>query len=298
MPEPCPPHLGLVCITHTEDVRFKTITRTRLLQLPPALRALRLRDLYAENILRLHGAIRYCQTHGIRLYRLSSGLFPGCDEPPGGEVLATFAAELATIGQAATTAGIRLVMHPDQFVVLSSDDPAIVTMGIGILERLAWQLDLLGQPRSPWAAMELHGGKGDRARQLATVIASLPPAIRKRLVLENDERAYSAAEILAVCEATDTPMVFDAHHHIVHDQLDSYDHPSVADYLAAARQTWPDPAWQLVHISNGRSAFGDRAHSDLITAMPAAFQAAPWIEVEAKHKEVAIAGLRREWLTR
>jgi UV DNA damage endonuclease len=56
------------------------------------------------------------------------------------------------------------------------------------------------------------------------------------------------------------------------------------------------PEWQLVHISNGRTAFNDRHHSDLITAMPSAYARAPWIEVEAKHKELAIENLRDWWL--
>jgi UV DNA damage endonuclease len=63
--------------------------------------------------------------------------------------------------------------------------------------------------------------------------------------------------------------------------------------LMKARDTWPDPAHQLVHISNGREGFNDRQHADLITTMPAAYAQAPWIEIEAKNKEEAIAALRR-----
>ncbi|MGB8508562.1 MAG: hypothetical protein WCD76_09165, partial [Pyrinomonadaceae bacterium] len=85
---------------------------------------------------------------------------------------------------------------------------------------------------------------------------------------------------------------------IVHEKLDSYDHPSVAEMVAAARTTWPVPEWQLVHISNGREAFGDRHHSDLITTMPAAYRDVPWIEVEAKEKELAVGKLQAEWLNK
>jgi len=53
-----------------------------------------------------------------------------------------------------------------------------------------------------------------------------------------------------------------------------------------------------VHISNGRTHFNDRAYSDLIQMMPEVFRHAPWIEVEAKHKEIAIAKLQEEWLER
>jgi UV DNA damage endonuclease len=192
--------------------------------------------------------------------------------------------------------GLRLVMHPDQFVVLSSDDANVIANSVGILRHHARVLDLLQQPRSPWAAIEIHGGKGDRADTLVRVIAELPEEVRARLALENDEYAYSAAEILDVCRRAGVPMVFDAHHHVVHESLDSYDDPSIAKYVAAARETWPDPTWQMVHISNGRDAFADAKHADYITVMPSAFRDVPWIEVEAKQKELAIERLQKTWL--
>jgi UV DNA damage endonuclease len=144
--------------------------------------------------------------------------------------------------------------------------------------------------------MNIHGGKSKRAEQLIKVISQLPEAIKSRLTLENDEYAYSASEILTVCQQAKIPMVFDAHHHICYENLDSYNHPSVAAMLEAARSTWTHPDWQLVHISNGETAFNDRKHSDLITAMPDSYYHAPWIEVEAKRKEEAIAYLRSWWL--
>ena len=99
-------------------------------------------------------------------------------------------------------------------------------------------------------------------------------------------------EIHEVCLRSGVPMVFDAHHHIVHEKLASYDDPGVAQMLAKARETWSDPAHQLVHISNGRSSFNDRQHSDLIETMPACYVQAPYIDIEAKAKEEAIQKLR------
>ena len=182
-------------------------------------------------------------------------------------------------------------MHPDQFVVLSSDSEDVVANSVKILQMHADIMDLLDQPRSPWALLEIHGGKADREDKLVARIAELPDAIRCRIGLENDEYAYSADEIHAVCVRAGVPMVFDAHHHIVHEKLDSYEHPSVAEMVARARATWPEPAHQLVHISNGREGFNDRQHSDLIATMPSSYLSAPYIEIEAKLKEEAIRGL-------
>jgi UV DNA damage endonuclease len=255
-----------------------------------------LRELYTANLQRLNTGLDFCSTSNIRLYRMPSAVFPFADEPVGAAVLTEFREALQTTGDRATSLGIRLVIHPDQFVVLSSDKPEVIENSIKILTTHAWIMDLLGQPRSPWAMMEIHGGKSDRAERLVQVIRNLPDPIRSRLALENDEYAYSASEILEVCRAAAVPMVFDAHHHVIHEKLESYEHPSVAEMLLAARTTWPVPEWQLVHISNGRESFADPHHSDLITVMPSSYHQVSWIEIEAKLKEQAIAKLRQDWL--
>ncbi|MDZ7963311.1 MAG: UV DNA damage repair endonuclease UvsE [Aulosira sp. DedQUE10] len=292
------PELGLVCITVDKKVRFRTMTRTRYLKLSLEHKESALRELYLHNLQRLNDALSFCQNNQIRLYRMPSGLFPLSDmeDEIGANILEEMSADLAKIGQLSHSLDIRIVLHPDQFVVLSSDSPEVVQTSIKILERHARTLDLLGLPRSPWSLMNIHGGKSQRTAQLVKVIAELPEAIKSRLTFENDEYAYSASEILAVCQQAGVPVVFDAHHHICHENLDSYDDPSVAEMFYAARETWENPDWQLVHISNGETAFKDRKHSELITAMPSVYHQAPWIEVEAKHKEEAIANLRSWWL--
>lgn len=287
--------LGLVCQTSTEEIRYRTITRTRLRSFPPDVQVTTLRELYLDNVRRISAAIDFCVKHKLRLYRLPSGLFPQCEEQPGYDVLSEMTEALAGIGDRVTAAGMRLVMHPDQFVVLSSDTPHVILNSIEILRHHARVLDLLRQPRSQWTAVEIHGGKGGRSDTLVRVISELPDEIRTRLALENDEYAYNAQQILDVCRRTGMPMVFDAHHHVVHEELDSYEHPSIAAVTAAARETWTDPAWQMVHISNGRDSFNDAKHADYVAIMPSAFRTVPWIEVEAKQKELAIARLRKTW---
>ena len=290
------PQLGLVCITSSDEVRFRAVTRKRLLQLDAAEQKRVLRGVYADNLARLNKALDFCKARGIRLYRMTSGLFPFADDAMGEDVLGEFAGAARRTGERALASGVRLVLHPDQFVVLSSDAPQVVANSLKIMRTHARVMDMLVQPRSAWATMILHGGKSDRAARLVEVTRSLPDEVRLRLAFENDEYGYGASEILEVCRAAGVPMVFDAHHHVCHEGLDSYDHPSVGEMLDAARETWPVPEWQLVHISNGRESFKDRHHSDLVNVMPASFRRAPWIEVEAKSKEQAIDKLREEWL--
>lgn len=290
------PELGLVCITASDRVRYRTITRKRLLALPEAEQRQALDALYRANLARFEGALDFCIEREIRLYRITTDLFPFADTELGAEILAGLRDAAGRAGRHATAAGIRLILHPDQFVVLSSDSPQVIANSVQILALHGRVMDYLEQPRSPWAAINVHGGKAGRGARLVETIRTLPDPVRLRLTLENDEYAYGARELLDICRAAGVPMVFDAHHHVCHEGLPSYDDPGVADLLAAARDTWPEPSWQLVHISNGRESFNDRRHSDLIAAMPAAYRQAPWIEIEAKHKELAIERLRADWL--
>lgn len=284
--------LGLVCMTESEEVRFRTLTRTRLHKLSPPEQRDALRRLYQANAESLRRGIAFCHRHAIPLFRIASDLFPFADTDLGEDVLHEFKDDLRTVGQEAQ--GLRLVMHPDQYVVLSSDRPDVVDNARRVLQLHGLLLDLLGQPRSPWAAVIIHGGKGDRAAQLVAQVQALPDSVRSRLVLENDERTYGALDILEICRASGVPMVFDAHHHVIHESARSYEDRSVAQMLQAASATWPKADWQLVHISNGRESFSDMRHSDLIGVMPSCYRHAPWIEVEAKAKERAIFHLRAQ----
>jgi UV DNA damage endonuclease len=292
--EPRVPALGLVCITVADTVRYRTLTRTNYLKLHENARAEKLRELYTDNLSRLLGALEFCRLHEIRLYRMSSQLFPMSDleDGVGATVLEELSPSMLEVGRRAARYNVRVVVHPEQFVVLSSDTPSVARNAVSILEGHARQLDWMGLPRSQWTTLLIHGGKGGRGDALVERITALPDNVRSRLALENDEHAYGAADILEVCRKADVPMVFDAHHHAVHAKLESYEDESVAHFTREARGTWSDPAWQIVHLSNGKDRFLDRRHSDLIDTFPSAFLIVPFVELEAKAKEVAIADLR------
>ena len=295
---PSPPKLGLVCITASPQIRYRTITRTNYLRLDAAARLAKLRELYASNTAKLLEALTFCFANDIELYRLTSQLFPMHDlaDGVGAAVLEEIAPQLLEVGRRSALYGIRVVIHPEQFVVLSSDSAAIAQNAVALLTGHARQLDMMGLPCTQWTTLLIHGGKGGRPDALKERIAALPDNVRLRLALENDEHAYGAQDILEVCQRAGIPMVFDAHHHVVHKQLDSYEDSSIAHFTDAARETWSDLAWQIAHLSNGKERFADRRHSDLIDHFPSAFLNVPFVEIEAKAKEIAILELRERLL--
>jgi UV DNA damage endonuclease len=257
-----------------------------------------MRALYAHNLDTLFGALQYCAERDIGLYRVTSDLFPMSDYALGQKLIAELSPGMAEFAIRANRMRIRILIHPDQYVVLSSLSAKVVANSMMILEHHARVFDLLGLPRSPWAAIILHGGKGGRHDALKRIIPKLPESVRTRLVLENDEHAYGAEEILDICRTTGIPMVFDIHHHLVKEDLPDYEHPGIALLLKAARGTWPVANWQIIHIihiSNGEKSLHDTRHSEVIDVMPRAALQSEWIEVEAKGKELAIERLRARY---
>ena len=291
------PQLGLVCITHGDAVRYRTLTRTRYLALEkPQHKFDKLLELYTYNLEVLFGALEFCTAHEIGIYRITSDLFPMADlgDGIGFEVLETLKPRMATFGLESLKRGVRAVIHPDQFVVLNSTSAQVVRNSVKTLLYHAQILDLLGLPRSSWTVMNIHGGKGGRSSQMVEIIRDLPDNIRSRLTLENDEYTYSAAQIFEICLEAGVSMVFDAHHHIVHEKLTRLDDPSIRAAVQLARATWTPFDWQLVHLSSGKNGLHDAKHHELILEFPEAFRSVGYVEVEAKNKELAIEDLKAQ----
>lgn len=288
--------LGLVCLTSDQvdkdkRISFRTITRKRLLTLSFDERVRVLDQLYRDNITMLDKAINYCVDNQIGMYRMSSSMFPFADwkeDQAFKHVLEMYADELQEIGTFAKDKGIRMVIHPDQFCVLSSDSADIVINSIRTLEHHAWMMDVMGLPQSTYAAMNLHGGKRDRSAQLKKTILGLPVGIRSRLTLENCEFSYDVNDLYDVCMSTDVPILFDFHHEAVHHSYDSYDVDGIHVAYGRALETWSDPVKSLTHLSNGINGIHDRRHSLLISDFPPLARLTPYCEIEAKGKELAI----------
>jgi len=291
--------LGLVCLTSDElpkddRISFRTLTRKSLLSMSYDDRVRKIDEIYRYNIEMLDKAIMYCVNNSIGMYRVSSSMFPFADwkeDSTFGTLLELYADELAAVGLVAKLANIRIVIHPDQFCVLSSDSAEIVTNSIRTLEHHAWLMDAMNLPHSPWAAMNLHGGKKNRPDQLRNTILGLPVGIRSRLTLENCEYSYDVNALYDVCSSTNVPILFDFHHEAVHHRYHSYGVDGIHTAYRRALETWEEPTINLTHLSNGIDGIHDRRHSKLITDFPELAKTVPYCEIEAKGKELAIFGL-------
>ena len=286
------PQLGLVCLTSptcTTRISYRTLRRASVTQAT-------LTEVYASNVRTLRAAVIYCRdVLGTTLYRMPSKLLPwlDSDDPAiAGAVESAYAATLPLLRRALSgLRDVRITSHPDQFCVLSSERPDVVAASVRMLAAEARVMDALGLPRSPWAGINIHGGKALRLAQLRGVVDTLPQAVRSRLTLENDERAYNIPDLYEV----GVPLVFDPHHETVRRRC-APTSPVLDVHAEVAALTWPDPSMALAHLSNGIDGPHDRRHADLITHVFPSLARFAWIDVEAKGKERAILDLRARLL--
>jgi UV DNA damage endonuclease len=258
-------------------------------------------ELYKENIDSHIRLIRKLKDNNIRSFRISSGLLPLFEFCRNlAENTPEVTCRLQALGSLFRSAGIRVTTHPGQFVVLSSDRDTVIESSIRELEYHAWVFDQMGLSRTPYNAINIHGGKGDRLSRLIDTCKSLPDSVRSRLTLENDEKCYNTGELLKVHEATGIPVVFDSHHHGFNT---GGLNPEDASRIAS--NTWGDIK-PLQHLSNSPDgseggSFNDRrAHSDYIYHIPeyqlkAIREDTVDVDIEAKAKNLAIFKLRQDF---
>ncbi|TEA17162.1 UV-damage endonuclease [Colletotrichum sidae] len=251
--------------------------------------------------------LRWNDKYGIKFMRLSSEMFPFASHEEYGYRLEPFAADvLAEAGRVAAELGHRLTTHPGQFTQIGSPRKEVITAAIRDLEYHDELLTLLRLPeqQNKDAVMILHmgGTYGDKAATLdrfRTVYATLPPSIKQRLVLENDDVSWSVHDLLPICEELNIPLVLDFHHHnIIFDEKElregTEDITKVFDRIHA---TWSRKGIrQKMHYSEscpGAVTPRDRRkHSPRVRTLP---PCPPDMDlmIEAKDKEQAVFELMR-----
>ena len=199
--------------------------------------------------------IGYLRKHGIHMYRMSSDIAPYAthpDMPQFHAMVKESASDLARFGRYAREADVRLSFHPSQFIVLNSESEKLTRKSMWDLDSQAEMLDLM--ECGPEAVMVVHvgGAYGDREsgwRRWAETWKRLGEPVRRRLVLENDDIRYSAADVLKVHEATGVKCVWDYQHHWCFNPEGLPLVPTLEKFCA----TWPGGVRPKMHFSCART---------------------------------------------
>jgi len=189
------------------------------------------------------------------MYRMSSDLAPYVTHPDLTQFhrqIAECAPELRAAGKRARQLDLRLSFHPSQFIVLNSPDPVLVQKSIDDLAAQTEMLDRMELNREAVLVVHAGGAYGDRESGCARWIMTyrtLSPEIRRRLVLENDDGRYSAADALKIHDATGVPLIFDHQHFWCFNPENLELRPTLARFL----KTWPAKMRPKIHFSSPRT---------------------------------------------
>lgn len=247
-------------------------------------------QLALQNVQGLLKILEWNLEQGIRVFRITSELFPWASEYRL-EELPDFAEIRATL-EAAGKLPIRLSTHPGPFNKLAGSGPTLQNT-IKELEIHARLFDLMGLEPSHWNKINIHvgGAYGDKAetlRRFAHNFKLLSSNLQKRLTIENDDKPglFTVADLHPLWEMTTIPIVFDYFHHKLHPGLQSEE-----EAFQTAYETWD--VKPVFHFSSSRRQNEDptakrEAHSDWVHEPINTYGKDVDIMLETKMKEQAL----------
>ena len=262
-------------------------------------------ELAEANLRDMIEIIKWNNQQGIKLYRMSSNMFPWMSEYEISDLpnFKTIKDLLETAGKLAMDNGQRIGFHPGQFCVLPSPNPKVVENTIDELDKHAQILDMMGLPQNQTYSMNIHlgGSYGDKEAAMQRFVENfkrLSKSAQNRLVLENDDKPaqYSVSDLYEIYKQIGTPITFDYHHHRCYE-----DPMPEEEALKLAASTWPKGIRQLCHYSSAKKLHEDstaiiRAHADYLYEKIETYGMDLDIELEVKAKELALIKYRKEYL--
>lgn len=293
------PRLGLCCLTHdpVNKTKFKTVRRGWAESNPSEAKN-RLIETWNHNLHELTKVISFCMANNIWGYRISSDMFPLADLHPFSELFKEYKTsnnDAWEIARSKITSfigeGGRLSTHPGQYCVITSERADVVERSMLNLELHAEFFDALYIPRSYMHPINIHLSNGkaeckgaDNARR---VMDTMTDALRHRLVYETEDKNYWTWQRI-IQHFPEVPVTLDYHHRNINNLGESEQEAHQA-CVSTWRQTYqmtPETVKPLFHYTEGARHSLDRSHADMITKLPSYRDVD--LEIEAKHKEVAI----------
>jgi UV DNA damage endonuclease len=204
----------------------------------------------------LHAIFEYLAEVKIDMYRISSDIAPYLTHPEKVEFrnqIKEARADLVRLGKLAREQRLRLSFHPSQYIILNSPDERLTGQSIQDIESQAEMLDIM--KLGPEARIVIHvGGVYDdreaaRERWMRVYETKLSTRARARLVLENDDTSFGAADVLAIHRRVGVPIVFDHQHFWCFN-------PERLELIGTLREflrTWPAGVRPKVHFSSPRT---------------------------------------------
>lgn len=215
-----------------------------------------------NNSLRL---LTHNNAHDIKVFRLTSKLIPLATHPitEKWDWLKATAPELKRLGEYARGNGFRISAHPDHFTLLNSPREEVTRASIQDLEYHHQVFEGMGLNNDAKLVIHVggsYGSKEESIKRFKSNYLRLPSYLKKRIVLENDDKVYTARNVLDICRKLGIPMVLDIHHHWCNN-----DGENIEALLPGIFATWDnEPLPPKIHISSPKDEKNFRHHADYV----------------------------------
>lgn len=197
----------------------------------------RLNKTIENNLSCLKSILEYNVAHNLLFFRISSDTVPfASHEVCTFDWSSHFRKPLRDIGSYIRDNSMRISMHPDQFTLINAYDDKIVDRSIRELFYHALLLDEMQLGTDAKIQIHIGGVYGDKKESMdrfAKEYDRLDSAIRRRLVIENDDSRYHLANCLELHSMTGIPILYDEFHNLVNPS--GY---STSEALSAVSATW------------------------------------------------------------
>lgn len=252
--------MNLPKVTSSSNVTFKTYSS--LTSHEDKLN--KLKKVTLSNLNDLYKILQYNIKNEIHFYRITSSLVPLANHPnviswPYRDI---FKDDFKKIGNLIKENNMRVDTHPNQFNVINSTKEHVVK---NTLNNLYIPLNLFHDMGYDLGKIILHvgssqGGKKESIKRFITNFNTFPKNIREKILLENDDKTFTANDVLNICTKVNIPMVLDVHHYVCNNEGDNIE--SLLNYIFS---TWDKEYFPpKIHFSSPKNGENDRRHADYI----------------------------------
>ena len=261
-------------------------------------------ELALKNVMDLSKVLQWNGNNGIKMYRMSSDIFPWCSEYEIKDLpdYPMIVGVLKNCGLIAKVTDQRITFHPSPYGVLASENPAVVKKAIKELNQHGEIFDLMGLDRNLFYPINIHinttkPSKKDAAIRFCNHFELLSDSVKSRLVVEVDDKKsqYNAEDLFeSVHRFIGIPITFDYLHNRCHPSQYSEE-----EALALCLSTWPKDIPAITHYSDSKKLYEDEssrevAHTDWIWGNVETYGLNFDIEFEVKMKDLALLKFLKE----
>ena len=227
----------------------------------------KLYELIEHNLASLRNMLLFNAENAVGLFRISSEIIPFGSSPVNKlKWWELFSDKFKELGEIIRENDIRVSMHPGQYTVLNSPKTDVVKRAIEDLIYHERVLAALGTSLSSKIILHIggvYGNKKEALKRFDKVFQELPAPIKRRLAIENDDKAYNIADVLHAGARNNIPVIYDS----LHNEINPYDASPHSYWIKKCAKTWhaADGA-QKIHYSQQAEGRAPGSHSATISA--------------------------------